>query len=95
MDKENRNEPFNHKIPITMKQKLTHSYTLQNGARRRRGTNQGNENRNKKKIKKNKNKNKNRSFCLVLEILGSSTTQQCICHYAGLHNDFTGTNYRT
>lgn len=37
MDKENRNEPFNHRIPITMKQKLTHSYTLQNGARRQIG----------------------------------------------------------
>lgn len=53
MDKENRNEPFNHRIPITMKQKLTHSYTLR-GARRCRGTNQDNENRNKKKIKNKK-----------------------------------------
>lgn len=31
MDKENRNEPFNHRIPITMKQKLTHSYSTKGG----------------------------------------------------------------
>lgn len=61
------------KFPITMKQKLTH--TLQNGGHVDvGGTNQGNENRNKE-TRENK-KYINGPFCLVLEILGSSTTQR-------------------
>lgn len=57
-----------------MKQKLTH--TLQNGGGGHvdvGGTNQGNK-ETRENIKKKKNKNG--PFCLVLEILGSSTTQR-------------------
>lgn len=56
-----------------MKQKSIHSYTLQKNGTRRRTGNKLKERDKKKGTRKKRN---NGSFCLVLEILGSSTTQR-------------------